>query len=358
MKSIYDSIIPLKQRHPLVDVPTLAGIILFVYCCLLSFAYADETSMNHKVIIAHRGASGYLPEHTLASKTLAYEMEADYLEQDVVLTRDSIPIVLHDIQLDAVTNVRDIFPDRARKDRKYYAVDFDLHELKQLIVTGRKARAATYSFSDRFPKNSSKFRIATLEEEIQLIQGLNKSTNGNVGLYTELKSPAWHKTQGYDLTTIVLDTLARYGYQNADDNVFIQCFDPAELKRIRFEMNSKLKLVQLIGKNAWNEADTDYNVMRTPEGLKNIASYANGIGPSIDQILASRFGKVTVTELVNEAHKLNLVVHPYTLRKDALPNYASGFDELLELLFDQAGVDGVFTDFPDLAVQFKKQRNL
>ncbi|MGY8813998.1 MAG: glycerophosphodiester phosphodiesterase [Gammaproteobacteria bacterium] len=358
MNSIYASFIPLKQHRSFSTVISLAGIFLIVYCCLLTFAYADETDMNLKVIIAHRGASGYLPEHTLASKTLAYEMGADYLEQDVVLTRDSIPIVLHDIQLEAVTNVRDVFPDRARKDRKFYAIDFDLDELKQLVVTGRKARAATYRYSDRFPKNSPEFQITTLEEEIQLIQSLNKSTNRDVGLYTEIKSPAWHKTQGYDLTTIVLDTLARYGYRNAADNIFIQCFDPAELKRIRHHLNSKLKLVQLIGKNSWNEADTDYKLMRTPEGLQNIARYANGIGPSIDHILASRFGKVTVTKLLNEAHKRNLVVHPYTLRKDALPNYASSFDELLELLFDQAGVDGVFTDFPDLAVQINKQRNL
>jgi glycerophosphoryl diester phosphodiesterase len=358
MQFIYAKFIPLKQHHSLVYAPPLAGIILIVYCCILTFAYANETDLNHKIIIAHRGASGYLPEHTLASKTLAYEMGSDYLEQDVVLSKDSVPIVLHDIHLDAVTNVRDVYSDRARKDGKFYAIDFDLHELQQLIVTGRKSRAATYSYSDRFPKNSHQFRITTLEEEIQMIQGLNKGTGGVVGLYTEIKSPAWHKTQGYDLTTIVLDTLGQYGYRNAADNIFIQCFDPAELKRIRLELNSKLKLVQLIGENAWNEADTDYNVMRTPEGLKDIARYANGIGPSIDHILSSRFGKITVTELVNEAHNLNLLVHPYTLRKDSLPNFVSGFNELIELLFEQAGVDGVFTDFPDLAVQFKKQSNL
>ena len=153
-----------------------------------------------------------------------------------------------------------------------------------------------------------------------------------------------------------MQTLSDYGYTNASDNVLLQCFDPAELLRVKNELNSNLRLVQLIGENAWNEADTDYNKMHSKAGLQKIAIYASGIGPSIDHILKVRNGEIQSTTLVKDAHDLGMVVHPYTLRKDKLPSYVNSFEELMELLFVKAGVDGVFTDFPDLAVQFLKSK--
>lgn len=317
---------------------------------------ADESMLNSKVIIAHRGASGYLPEHTLEAKALAYGMGADFIEQDVVLTRDKIPVVTHDLELNNTTNVKRVFPDRARNDGKFYVIDFDLAELKQLNVNERTRANGNPRYPGRFPPGRSEFKIATLSEEIELIQGLNKSTGRNVGLYTEIKSPAWHRDQGYDLSTVVLQTLSDYGYTDASDNVLLQCFDPAELLRVRNDLNSNLKLVQLIGENAWNEADTNYDEMHSNAGLKKIADYASGIGPSIDHIIRLRNGAVQITSLVKDAHDLGMVVHPYTLRNDNLPSYANNIDEMLELLFVKAGVDGVFTDFPDLAVQFKNQQ--
>ncbi|NNE38303.1 MAG: glycerophosphodiester phosphodiesterase [Gammaproteobacteria bacterium] len=341
----------------------IPGFLLFATLCttvitgsLLPISLlADETMTNSKIVIAHRGASGYLPEHTLQAKALAYGMGADFIEQDVVLTRDKIPVVIHDLELDDVSNVKQVFPDRARRDGKYYVIDFDLAELKQLNLHERTRQNGSPRYPARFPPGDSAFKIATLGEEIELIQGLNKSTGKNIGIYTELKSPAWHRDQGYDLSIIVLETLSEYGYNDASDNIYLQCFDHTELQRVRDELNSKLKLVQLIGENSWNEADTDYNELRTREGLEKIATYANGIGPSIDHIVRHRNGDMQITSLVKDAHNLNLAVHPYTLRKDNLPAYVSAFDELLDILFNQAGVDGVFTDFPDLAVKFKNQ---
>lgn len=318
--------------------------------------FADDPMLNDKIIIAHRGASGYLPEHTLAAKVLAYGMGVDFIEQDVVLSRDKIPVVLHDLELNATTNVKQVFPNRARKDGKFYVIDFDLSELKQLNVTARIRNNGNPRYSGRFPPGRSEFKIATLSEEIELIQGMNKSTGKNIGLYTEIKSPAWHREQGYDLSSEVLKTLSDYGYTNASDNVLLQCFDPAELLRVKNELNSNLRLVQLIGENAWNEADTDYDEMHSKAGLQKIANYASGIGPSIDHILKFRNGEIQSTSLVKDAHDLGMVVHPYTLRKDNLPSYVNEFDELLELLFVKADVDGVFTDFPDLAVQFLKSK--
>ncbi len=329
------------------------GTISLLYTTV--HAQNKKDMQDPKIIIAHRGASGYLPEHTLLAKILAHAMGADYIEQDVVLSRDGIPVVLHDIYLDAVSNVATVFLSRARADGKFYVIDFDVAELKSLQLHERiDVQTGKVRFAGRPSSRPDHLQIATLADEIEVIQGLNKSSNKNTGLYVEIKSPAWHQLQGKDTSPVILATLAHYGYTKRTDNIFVQCFDPAELKRIRAELGSDLKLVQLIGENDWNEADTDYDLMRTAEGISQIALYADGIGPAIDHIInVNNADAISFTNLVDEAHKYGLLVHPYTVRKDALPGYVSSFDELMELLFVRAGVDGVFTDFPDLAVQFR-----
>ena len=123
------------------------------------------------------------------------------------------------------------------------------------------------------------FKVPTLVEEIELIQGLNRSTGRDIGIYPEIKSPAWHQQQGKDLSQVVLKTLKQYGYASKKDNVFLQCFDADENRRIREELNCDLKMVQLIGDNSWNESDTDYEAMQTEEGFKEIAQYVDAIGP-------------------------------------------------------------------------------
>ncbi|MCL4148216.1 UNVERIFIED_CONTAM: hypothetical protein GTU68_034137, partial [Idotea baltica] len=164
------------------------------------------------IVIAHRGASGYLPEHTLEAKALAYGMGADYLEQDVVLTKDDIPVVMHDIHLDEVTDVRIKFPERHRKDGRYYAIDFTLAEIKQLHVSERfNHKTLKPVFPHRFSSPLDVFKISTLAEEIQFIQGLNNSTGKDVGIYPELKAPAFHHEHDKDLAAIVLQVLAEHG---------------------------------------------------------------------------------------------------------------------------------------------------
>jgi len=312
-------------------------------------------SWQGKAVIAHRGASGYLPEHTLAAKAMAYAQGADFIEQDLVMSKDDHVVVLHDHHLDTVTNVRDVFPDRARDDGRYFVVDFTLAEIRQLAVSERfklsdGPNVAVYE--QRFPLGKSSFRIATFAEEIELIQGLNQSTGGSTGIYPEIKSPAFHRGEGKDISAAVLRVLKNYGYDDREDRIFLQCFDADELQRIHGEllpaMNMNVPLVQLLG------TEPEFRAALTPEGMKSIASYADGIGPSMNLIVepGSAATDLEITNLVQLAHELNLLVHPYTFRRDLLPAYVSDYEELLDIFLKDIGVDGVFTDFPDLTVKF------
>ena len=301
------------------------------------------------IVIAHRGASGYLPEHTAESKVLAHGMRADFIEQDVVLTRDNAAIVLHDVQIDTVTDVASRFPRRQRTDGRYYAVDFDLAEIAQLNVHERAdPKTGKLIFPNRFNPRSVRFGVRLLSEEIALLAGLNASTRRVVGLYTEIKAPAWHRAQGKDITRIVLDTLKDAGLQLRTDPVWVQCYDPAELRRIRTEFESDLKLVQLIGDNRWGDANVDFDQLRTPQGLASIREYADAIGVWIPHVVQwpKPGGEPTFSTLVRDARAAGLRVHVYTLRRDQLPANAPDFSTVHAALL-QAGVDGIFTDFPD-----------
>jgi glycerophosphoryl diester phosphodiesterase len=325
---------------------------------VMVIAAPTHAAASDRIVIAHRGASGYLPEHTLAAKAVAHAMGADYIEQDVVLSKDGVPMVLHDIHIDTVTDVAQLFPDRARADGRFYAIDFTLDELKSLTVMERADHAGRPAFPSRFPRGASSFQIPTLAEEIELIQGLNLSTGREVGIYPEVKAPAWHRAQGQDISAVVLAVLADYGYGDADDLIYLQCFDWNETRRIRNDLGYRGKLVQLLGENDWGEAPgVDYDALRTEAGLAAIARVADGIGPWMRHIVTGvdAGGRPMITDLVENAHAHGLAVHPYTFRADALPNYADSLEEALRIFLVDAGVDGVFTDFPDRAVAFLRR---
>ncbi|MFQ5610049.1 MAG: glycerophosphodiester phosphodiesterase, partial [Woeseiaceae bacterium] len=290
-----------------------------------------------------------LPEHTLPAKALAYAMGADYLEQDVVATRDDELVVLHDIHLDRVSNVADVYAGRARVDGRYYVRDFDLDELRTLSVWERMNEDGSRVYPDRFPARSGNFRIHTFADELELVRSLNAATGGTTGVYPEIKSPAWHKEEGVDISPLFLDVLADHGYGSREEAVYVQCFDDAELRRVRHELGCELKLVQLIGENDWGESATDYEAIRTPAGLKELAKTVDGIGPWLNQLYVLEGVNTTPrpTGLVASAHEAGLVVHPYTFRLDSLPEGFESLDALLDFMFDELRVDGVFTDFPD-----------
>jgi len=304
--------------------------------------------MHHFVVIAHRGASGYLPEHTLEGVAMAHAMGVDFIEQDVALTRDQVLIVLHDLYLDAVTDVAGRFAGRSRPDGRHYAIDFTLEEIKSLRVHERLTPDGQPEFPDRFPHRKDLFHVPTLAEELTLIQGLNRSSGRNVGVYIEPKSPAWHTAEGRDIVKQVVAELACFGYRNRQDKAILQSFDTRYLEYARHELKSDLKLVQLIGENSWGESDSDYDFLRTAQGLHSIAGLVDGIGPWLPQLLDRRTdGSFASSGLAALAHQSGLFVHGYTLRADQLPGEIANMPAAVGVLISTVGLDGVFTDHPD-----------
>ncbi len=257
-------------------------------------------------VIAHRGASGYLPEHTLPAYALGHGQGAGWIEPDVVLTADGVAIALHDVTLDRTTDVAERYPDRAREDGRYYAADFTFAELERLRVVESRP--------GRFPHAT--FRVPRLTDVLDLVDGLNRTTGREAGVYPELKSPDVQPGLG----DAVLAALAGY-----DLPTLIQSFDAAALAALVTD----LPRVQLIASPR----------QLSPAGLDEIAVYAVAIG--VPTILIYRDPAI-----VERAHERELAVHAYTLRADQL---APGFDSLaaeVQALID-AGVDAVFTDHPD-----------
>lgn len=337
---------------------TLFMLSKILLLTLIAFCVFIQSVNAKKLVIAHRGASGYLPEHTIPGAVMAYSFGADYLELDVVMTKDGHLVVMHDLTLNATTNVEDVFPDKVNNKGKYDVIDFSLNEIKLLKVNERSSRnGKTAAFPSRFPIKSQLFEIPTLEEVIILVKGLSKSFGRNIGLYIELKAPEFHRKHKLDPAKELLSLLYRYGYKEESDAIFIQSFDSATLKSLSFDHKTSIRLIQLIGENNWRLSETDFTFLKSKKGMEEISQYAVGIGPWMNQVVTGidSSGKVQITDLVANARKHNLLIHPYTFRADRLPSYVSSFEELLQIFFNEVQVDGVFTDFPDLVVDYLKK---
>lgn len=347
-------------------------LVLFSVVASLTCAETENAGSKSKypLVIAHRGASAYLPEHTLEAKALAYGMRPDYIEQDLVLSKDNHLIVMHDIYLDSTTDVAEVFPNRAREDGHYYTIDFTLEELKRLKVSesfimGENGPQAKYPH--RFPLWKSSFKLSTFEEEIELIQGLNQSLGYDIGIYPEIKKPYFHHWEGKDIAKIALEKLQQYGYTDDRQKVFLQCFDAEELQRIKFELmpalGMDLPLVQLIAATDWGEKliqvngtiqNYDYDWMLEKGGLDKVATYADGIGPWYPMLMEIKGGQPRANNVVRRAHRRQLQVHPYTFRADPekLPEEFDSFNQFLHFAAYQLRVDGLFTDHPDRVVNY------
>lgn len=298
------------------------------------------------LVIAHRGASGYLPEHTREAKALAYGQGADYLEQDVVASRDGRLVVLHDLWLDEVTDVAVRFPDRRRDDGRHYVIDLDLEELLTLrVVERRRPGSDALAFPGRFADSSLDFRIVTLDEEIRLVTELNRATGRRVGLYPEIKAPAFHRRHGIDLAARLLETLDRHGYTGPGDAAIVQCFDGSELKRCRRELGTRLKLAQPIERGATASLEAD--------ALAGIAEHADAIAPHHGDLFVQdpRTGRPKPSGWVRQAAKLGLELHPFTFRREETPACFESFEAFIELALERAGAAALFCDQPDAAVR-------
>jgi glycerophosphoryl diester phosphodiesterase len=262
------------------------------------------------LVIAHRGASGYLPEHTLAAYAAAHFMGADVIEPDVVLTADGVPICSHDLTLETTTDVADRFPGRAREDGSFYAIDFTLGEIRTLEKLGREGRV-------RQPGH----RVATLEEMIALVQDLNARTGRTVGIIPEPKHPGFHRDEGRPIERPLLETLARQGYAGPGDGCVIQCFDLDALERMHDEHGTELPLAFLIGE------ETDRAT------LERAARVCSALGPKRSLV----FGEERPLPLLEMARELGLALYPWTF----------GDEELDMAGLYAAGVAGLFTDYPD-----------
>ena len=214
------------------------SVVALIFVLVIGLAtvsnYAIASEGLKKIVIAHRGASGYLPEHTLEAYAMAYTMGADYIEPDLVMTRDGVLICLHDIHLERTTNVEVVFPGRARVDGRWYAADFTLEEIKMLNAHERARADGTPVFPERFRVDSKGCQVPTLVEVIEMVQELNRITSRSVGIYPETKDPAFHDAEGLSMEEPLLAVLSTYSYQGLDALVFIQSFDPTNLKEMRY----------------------------------------------------------------------------------------------------------------------------
>ncbi len=298
-------------------------------------------SLAAPIVIAHRGASGYLPEHTLAAYERAIDMGADFIEPDLVITRDRHLVARHEHYLSGTTDVatKPEFADRKRKldDREdWFSEDFTLAELKTL-----RTRQA---FPGRSSAYDGQYAIPTLEEVIALVQRKQVETGRVIGIYPETKSPGHFERIGFDFPSLLLGVLDAHGLNHEEAAVFIQSFEPEVLRQLN--NLTDLKLVMLV-RPISREAPNTPNI-----SLAEISQVGDGVGP-YKTLLFKPDG--SPSGFVEAAHGLALVVHPWTFRDDALPvqTFPSADAEIKAYL--ALGIDGFFTDFADTGVRVRDQ---
>jgi glycerophosphoryl diester phosphodiesterase len=328
------------------------------------------------IVIGHRGSPAYRPEHTIASYMLAIEMGADYIEPDLVFTKDGQLVARHEPDIGATTNVAD-HPEFASRQttrtidgvifaNTWFTFDFTLAELKTLRAKERLPLVR--------PQNTALdglFEVPTFQEVIDLAKAKG------VGIYPETKHPTFFQSLGFSFDAPLLATLRRNGLDRPGAKVFIQSFEVGNLQRLRRE--TPLPLIQLIdvaGAPADFVASGDprtYDDLVTPQGLAEISTYADGIGPDKSRIVAGNSAGNPLgqpTTLVRDAHRVGLLLHPFTFRPEnnflaadfrvgnpSSPEYlhARG-DQPAELaLYYKLGVDGLFADNADTAVAVREK---
>ena len=349
---------------------------------------SSSAKQSSPLVIGHRGTTGYLPDHTLEGYALAIELGADYIEPDLVSTKDGVLIARHEPNITNTTDVAD-HPEFASRRRDalvdgalengFFASDFTLAEIKTL-------RAKQPIPQDRPTQFDGKFEIPTFDEVIDLAKRKSRETGRTIGIYPETKHPTYHLALKLPLEDKLLAALARAGWNHRNAPVFIQSFEQANLKELR--KKTRVRLVQLVDADDVNADGTlaynppfdrpyDWTASGKPEllartfgwfatdaGLDEIATYADGIGPwkrYIVSTVADPNGSgpgeaarklAPAGDLIARAHARGLAVHTWTFRNEQrrlASDYAGNpVNEYLQ--FYRLGIDGVFSDFADTAV--------
>lgn len=337
-----------------------------------------EYQLPKILVVGHRGASALRPEHTLASYQKAIDDGADFIEPDLVSTKDGVLVTRHENEISGTTNVSTLSQFADRKTTKnidgkdltgWFTEDFTLSELQQLKARERipEFRPANTAYNDLYP-------VPTLEQVIELAEANYKKTGKIIGLYIETKHPTYFKNQKLAMEDTLLKTLAKYKYTREIAPVYLQSFEVQNLIDLKNELDlhktiKHAQIIQLYDAKTAQPADfvesgetKTYADLATAQGLKDVAKYANGVGPSKGYILNfNDNGSVQTTSFITDAHTAGLKVHPYTFRPEN--NYLptplkcsqdkpaercpSGALKEFEAYF-KAGVDGVFTDDPAL----------
>lgn len=332
-----------------------------------------KNNMKKPIIIAHRGASGYRPEHTLASYELAIAQNCDFIEPDLVLTKDGHLICRHENNISETTNVASHPEFASRKTTKivdgetmngWFTEDFTLAEIKTL-----RAKERLPQLRQQNTNFDGQFEIPTFEEVLQLREKKSKELGRQIGVYPETKHPSYFEKNNLYYDDALLAHLDKYGLNSFEAPVFIQSFETQNLKKL--SKKTKVKLIQLMQEDdgPWDNQEkwlVSYKSMASKEGLEEISKYAYGIGPQKTMILPRDANNVSIlpTSLVKDAHESGLKLHPWTFRAENyfLPSeYQIGDKNDAKFLalhgdliseikhFVELGVDGLFCDFPDIA---------
>lgn len=352
--------VPVLSRHTSkpTSVPTLSAST----SRLQAVRTTEITERPKILIIGHRGAPGTLPEHTLESYRLAIQQGADYIEPDLVSTKDGVLIARHENDLTRTTDVATKFPQHQRTKiidgrsiTGWFSEDFTLAEIKTLRAK------QTMPFRDQ--SHNGKYTIPTWEEILQLLTQHNKTAIRRVGVYPETKHPSYFRSIGLPLEDRLLQGLRTYGLDHKNAPVFIQSFEVSNLQYLR--KRTSVRLIQLLLLPNMRPYDfvlrqdhRTYRDLMKPTGLRFVATYAHGIGAWKGLILEgdTKAQRLRVSALIRQAHAAGLMVHVYTFRNENrfLPLFFHNHPELEYHFFFRLGVDGIFTDYPLTAVQARQ----
>ncbi len=323
------------------------------------------------LVIGHRGASGYRPEHTLASYEMAARLGADFMEPDVVITKDGVLVCRHEPEIGGTTDVaaHPEFADRRVAKQLngvtvtgWWAEDFTLAELNTLRAVERLP-----ALRQENTLYDGRFAIPTLQQVLDLRKDMSRQLGREIGVYPETKNPTYFQKAGLALEPRLLALLRRNGLNRGDSPIIVQSFETTNLQQLR-EIGLRTRVVQLFGASG---APYDlvtagdprtYADLASPPELRRIARYSDGIGPDKSLVIPRRpDGSLgSPTTLVDDAHLVGLVVHPYTFRAEntflpsdlrrgtADADFGRAIDE--QVAFLRAGIDGLFTDQPDISV--------